>query len=90
MLRQRLHVHFLRADESGDAAMLINVGLIDRAARVAVGLLLIAYAIPFGFAPSGWNWLGWIGLVPLITGIFGVCPLYSLLGLSTCPLRCVR
>jgi hypothetical protein len=64
-----------------------NVGMIDRAIRIIVGLLLIAYAIPIWFAPSGWNWVGWIGIVPLITGLFGTCPLYSLLGISTCPLR---
>jgi len=64
-----------------------NVGMIDRIVRIAIGLLLIAYAIPIGFAPSGWNWVGWIGVVPLVTGIAGVCPLYSLLGLSTCPLK---
>jgi Inner membrane protein YgaP-like, transmembrane domain len=64
-----------------------NVGMIDRAARIIVGLLLLAYAIPVGFAPSNWNWIGWIGVIPLVTGLFGTCPLYSLLGLSTCPLR---
>ena len=64
-----------------------NVGLIDRIIRVVVGLVLIAYAIPLGFAPSGWNWVGWIGVVPLVTGLVGSCPLYTLLGLSTCPLQ---
>ena len=49
------------------------------------GLVLIAYAIPVGFAPGPWNWLGWIGVVPIATALFGVCPLYSLVGLSTCP-----
>ena len=67
--------------------MINNVGTIDRVVRVSVGLLLIAYAIPIGFAPSGWNWIGWIGVIPLVTGLFGTCPLYSLVGISTCPLR---
>ena len=67
--------------------MTSNVGMIDRVVRIVVGLLLIAYAIPIGFAPSGWNWVGWIGIIPLVTGLFGICPLYSLLGISTCPLR---
>lgn len=67
--------------------MSTNVGMIDRLARLAIGLVLIAYAIPNGFSPSGWNWLGWIGAVPLATAIFGVCPLYSLIGLSTCPMK---
>lgn len=65
--------------------MASNVGMIDRAVRVVIGLLLIAYAIPVAFAPSGWNWIGWIGILPLLTGLFGTCPLYSLLGVSTGP-----
>ena len=64
-----------------------NVGSIDRIARVVVGVLLIAYAIPVGFHHTGWNWTGWIGVVPLLTGIFGYCPAYKLFGLSTCPAR---
>ena len=67
--------------------MSVNVGLIDRVARIAIGLVLIAYAIPIGFAPTGWNWVGWIGVVPLLTAIFGFCPLYTLLGVSTRPMR---
>jgi hypothetical protein len=65
--------------------MACNVGTIERTVRVAVGLLLIAYAIPIWFAPSGWNWIGWIGIIPLVTGLVGMCPLYGLLGISTCP-----
>jgi hypothetical protein len=61
-----------------------NVGMIDRAIRVVVGLVLIAYAIPMGFPATGWNWVGWIGVVPLLTAILGICPLYSMIGLSTC------
>ncbi len=64
-----------------------NVGSIDRIARVAVGVLLIAYAIPVGFHHTGWNWTGWIGVVPLLTGVFGYCPAYKLFGLSTCPIK---
>ena len=65
--------------------MSTNMGIIDRVARVAIGLVLIAYAIPLGFAPTGWNWVGWIGVIPLATALFGICPVYTLLGLSTCP-----
>jgi len=64
-----------------------NVGAFDRLVRIAIGLALIAYAVPFGFPQTGWNWVGWIGVVPLVTAALGVCPLYSLLGLSTCPLK---
>ncbi len=67
--------------------MSVNMGLIDRAVRIVVGLFLIAYAIPLGFAATGWNWVGWIGVVPLVTAFFGVCPLYSVLGISTCPAK---
>jgi hypothetical protein len=64
-----------------------NVGLIDRTLRIVVGLLLIAYAIPLGFPQTGWNWVGWIGIVPLLTALFGYCPAYTLLGITTCPAR---
>jgi hypothetical protein len=61
-----------------------NIGMLDRVARVIIGLLLVAYAIPIGFPSTGWNWFGWIGVIPLITAIVGVCPAYGLLGVSTC------
>lgn len=70
--------------------MAVNMGSIDRVVRFIVGLALIAYAIPIGFAPSGWNWLGWIGLVPLATAIPGSGPLYSFAGVSTCPTKRVE
>jgi hypothetical protein len=65
--------------------MVKNVDAIDRAVRVAIGLVLIAYALKLGLPDTGWNWAGWIGVVPLLTAFVGVCPLYSLLGVSTCP-----
>jgi hypothetical protein len=49
-----------------------------------VGLVLIAYAIPLGFSQTGWNWVGWIGVVPVLTAFLGTCPAYSILGVSTC------
>ncbi|MDN3567416.1 DUF2892 domain-containing protein [Paeniroseomonas aquatica] len=58
-----------------------NVGGIDKGLRIAAGLLLLALG---WFGPLGW-W-GLIGLVPLATGLIGTCPVYSLLGLNTCPL----
>lgn len=67
--------------------MIENVGGIDRVARVVIGLALIAYAIPIGFPATGWNWVGWIGIVPLLTASFAYCPAYSLFGISTCPRR---
>jgi len=56
-----------------------NIGAIDRLFRIAVGTGLIAAAISGGL--GAW---AWIGSVPLATGIAGSCPLYSLLGFSTC------
>ncbi len=61
-----------------------NVGGIDRALRVIIGLVFLAYAIPVGFHETGWNWVGWIGIIPLLTAAMGSCPLYSMVGLSTC------
>ena len=59
-----------------------NVGGIDRTLRVLAGLVLIALA---GTGVVG-AW-GWIGVVPLATGLIGWCPAYRLVGLDTCPLR---
>ncbi len=67
--------------------MSANIGVLDRLARVAIGLVLIAYAIPVWFEPANWNWMGWIGVVPLVTAILGICPVYIPFGLSTCPLK---
>jgi hypothetical protein len=63
--------------------MLKNVGKPDAIIRIVIGLALIAYAIPLGFPVTGWNWVGWIGVVPIVTALMGICPAYSLLGLST-------
>lgn len=59
-----------------------NEGNVDRALRVIVGLVLIA--LVFVGPKTPW---GWVGLVPLITGLVGMCPIYSLLGINTCPRR---
>lgn len=59
-----------------------NEGKVDRALRVIVGLVLLALVYTGPQTP----W-GWIGLVPLLTGIFGFCPAYKLLGINTCKAR---
>ena len=59
-----------------------NVGGIDRILRVVLGLALFGMAA-FGVI-GAW---GWIGLVPLLTAAMGYCPLYTVLGFSTCPLQ---
>jgi hypothetical protein len=58
-----------------------NVGTIDRVFRIVLGLILIA--LVFTGPQTPW---GWIGIVPLATGFMRTCPLYTLFGLSTCPL----
>lgn len=62
--------------------MKTNEGNLDRAVRVVAGLALI------GLAATGTVGLwGYIGVVPLLTGAVGMCPLYSVLGINTCPAR---
>ncbi len=59
-----------------------NVGKIDKIMRVCLGLILIAVAVFANTVP--YNWIGWVGVIPLLTGLLGYCPLYSLFGWSTC------
>lgn len=63
-----------------------NVGTVDRLIRIVAGIALLAFAI---MAPAeiSWKWVGYIGVIPLLTAIFSTCPLYSILGLSSCPAR---
>ena len=56
-----------------------NVGGIDRTLRIVIGLVLIGLA-----ASSTVGWWGYLGVVPLLTGLIGWCPPYSLLGWNTC------
>jgi len=59
--------------------MKCNVGGMDRALRIIVGLVLIGLA----FSGTVGNW-GYIGVVPLLTGLFGFCGAYTLFGLNSC------
>ncbi len=59
-----------------------NEHALDRALRVALGVALLAIA----FVGPKTPW-GFLGVVPLATGLLGSCPLYTLLGFSTCPMR---
>ncbi len=59
--------------------MIKNVGTIDRILRIILGVGLIS--IVFIGPQTAW---GWIGIVPLLTAVFGVCPAYSMLGIKTC------
>ncbi|NOX15752.1 MAG: DUF2892 domain-containing protein [Epsilonproteobacteria bacterium] len=58
--------------------MSCNVGGFDRVLRIVVGLALVIYAF-FGAQP-----IAYIGAIPLVTGLFGFCPLYPLFKISTC------
>jgi hypothetical protein len=60
--------------------MKTNVGGVDRIARIAIGVILIALALTGTIG----TW-GWIGIVPLVTGLMRTCPLYSLIGFNSCP-----
>ncbi|VTU21792.1 YgaP family membrane protein [Variovorax sp. RA8] len=60
--------------------MMRNVGTIDRVIRVTMGAVLCALALASVIGP----W-GYLGLILLLTGVFGKCPAYTLFGVSTCP-----
>lgn len=59
-----------------------NVGGVDKILRIVVGLILIS--LVFVGPQTPW---GWIGVIPVATALINWCPLYSLLGISTCPLH---
>jgi len=59
-----------------------NVGGLDRAVRVIVGIALIS--LFFAYPAASWRYFALLGVVPLLTALMGTCPLYSILGLSTC------
>ena len=59
-----------------------NEGNLDRILRVVVGA--VAISLVFVGPQSAW---GWVGLVPLVTGLVGNCPVYSLLGINTCGIK---
>ncbi|MFQ6614279.1 MAG: DUF2892 domain-containing protein [Fidelibacterota bacterium] len=61
--------------------MKLNEGNTDRTLRVILGLVILG----IGFWMK--SWWGAIGLVPLLTGAVGVCPIYSIFGISTCKLK---
>ena len=59
-----------------------NEGKVDRTLRVVLGAALIA--LVFVGPQTAW---GWLGVVPLVTGLIGNCPVYSLLGINTCGIK---
>ncbi len=62
-----------------------NEGNLDRILRVVIGAALI-----LGYFMNGdgaYSWLYLLGIIPLVTGLIGSCPIYSILGLRTCPMK---
>jgi hypothetical protein len=68
----------------GDSVMAANVGGIDRTLRIVVGIAVLAL---FFVLEGNARYWALVGLVPLFTGIFSFCPLYTVLGLNTCPMK---
>ncbi|HSJ99353.1 MAG TPA: DUF2892 domain-containing protein [Myxococcota bacterium] len=64
--------------------MKVNEGTADRVIRVVVGLAILSAVV---LVEGQARWLGLIGLVPLVTGLIGYCPVYGLIGFNTCPLK---
>lgn len=62
--------------------MKVNEGTVDRVLRVVVGIAVLSL---WFFLPAPRHYWALIGLVPLFTGLVGVCPMYALLGIRTCP-----
>ena len=68
------------AQLSVEREMTRNEGAADRGLRVIAGLAILS--LVFVGPQTPWAWLG---LVPLVTGLVGYCPVYALLGIRTCP-----
>lgn len=64
--------------------MKTNVGKLDRVLRVVFGLALLAFAF---FSGHPYAYIGYIGVIPLLTAIVGNCPVYSIFGISSCPVK---
>jgi len=63
-----------------------NVGTADRVIRILVGVVLLAAF--FMMPDSPWRWVALVlGVIGVGTGAMSSCPLYSILGLSTCPVK---
>lgn len=61
-----------------------NIGGLDRPLRIIAGLLILSL---FFFIEGDGRWWALVGLVPLVTGIIGWCPAYTLLGIRTCKMK---
>jgi len=66
--------------------MKANVGGADRMLRIVAGIVLLALVFILKSEESLWMW-GFIGIVPLVTGLMKWCPLYTIIGLNSCPMN---
>lgn len=55
-----------------------NVGGLDKFIRVIIGVVLLYFAF------DGGHWWGWLGFIPLLTAVFGYCPIYKILNIKGC------
>ena len=62
-----------------------NVGSVDRLLRIVAGLVLLS--LFFIYPEASWRYFALIGIVPLATGLLSTCPLYSIIGINTCPAK---
>ena len=62
-----------------------NVGSGDRLLRIVAGLVLLS--LFFIYPEASWRYFALIGIVPLTTGLLSTCPLYSIVGINTCPAK---
>jgi Protein of unknown function (DUF2892) len=80
------HARHLSRATGGHVMFATNVGTVDRGLRFILGVALLIWF----FLDQGagfWHYAKLFGIVPLATAVFSTCPLYSLLGLSTCPMK---
>ena len=64
--------------------MKANVGGADRVVRIIIGLALLSLLF---ILPAPTKWWGLVGVVPLLTAFMSFCPLYSIIGVNTCPVQ---
>jgi Protein of unknown function (DUF2892) len=60
-----------------------NIGTVDRIIRIVIGVALLAWAIA-GMPFHAYSWIGYVGVVPLLTAFTSFCPIYRLFGANTC------
>jgi hypothetical protein len=74
----------MTATQTEEFVMTTNVGGIDRVLRILVGIAVLAL---FFVLEGNARYWALVGLVPLFTGVFQTCPLYSVIGVNTCPMK---